>query len=820
MQSFCPHQFLNFCLIPLLFTASWCYTIPERYHSYNEMVTELESLNSVYPNITQICTIGFSQVESLPILAMKISDNPAIKEDEPRILFNGIHHSAELMGCEICLYLINQLLVNYDTNALTRRIIDSAEIWLVPIVNPDGHQVVFAGLDSFWRKNKSDNNNNGIFDLDYDGVDLNRNYNFLFDSGGSNSPSSRTYRGPRPFSESESKAMAELAENENFVFDICYHSDKDSSQGERVYYPWRWGNSYAPDYPFIKPVAEELATKIINDLGNGTYTPVLGLVDGGLYRNYLYYAFGTFAYTIEISRSYLPPESKVDSICVRNLAGAYYLLTRIFGSMIKGKVLDALTGNPLRARVRLVEADTSFPIILPRYTDSTFGRFYRIVNPGSYTIEVSKPGYGNKRIGVTVGNTPAQVTIFLAPTSWTQIQSVPQPPDNRKVGAGANLVTVSDSLIYGLKGNNTRDFYFYNTLKDYWCLVDSVPYALPIKKKVKSGAGLVYDQNKYLYLTKGNNTREIWRYALRPTFGEAVWTQLSDVPNEKRLKGGTGLAFVSTETNDFLYLIKGSGTKEFYRFNIKADTWERLLDVPGDKGCKKGSGLAFNQDTLIFLLKGGSKNNEFYAYDIKNSNWQRLASLPLVGNSGKSKRVRDGGALTYGAGRCYALKGGNSDEFWVFYPPAFPNDTGYWIEREPLPILPSNKKVKAGGALVFSNDYVYALKGAKTNEFWVWHDWQKGLSSLTKKIYQSEKKKPFSHLIFSNRQLWLSKIFPIIPANSRLTIYNTLGERVFSQEIGQSLTYSIPLNQLSSGVYFFRLTFNFWQDSKKVIIVE
>ena len=57
-----------------------------------------------------IDTIGYSSQENIPIIAIKISDNASIKEDEPRVLFVGQVHAEEILGVEIVLDLINDLL--------------------------------------------------------------------------------------------------------------------------------------------------------------------------------------------------------------------------------------------------------------------------------------------------------------------------------------------------------------------------------------------------------------------------------------------------------------------------------------------------------------------------------------------------------------------------------------------------------------------------------------------------------------------------------------------------------------------------------------
>lgn len=398
-------------LIPLLLFA-----VDPRYHTYGEMADELRFIALRYPNITRLYTIGITTGFQLPILAMKISDNPQFKEDEPRLLYNGLHHAAEVIGPEICLSLINDLVTKYGTDSFITAAINSSEIWIVPMVNPDGNYIVHSGIDTMWRKNCRDNNSNGIFDSG-DGVDLNRNYDFLWHLGGSTVPTNREYRGPYPFSEGETQAIRNLALREKFVFDICYHSSKESWEGEAVYYPWRWGNPFSPDHRHIKSIAESIAYRIRNDAGNGTYYAIFGQAEGGLARNWLYYALGTFAYTIEVSRGYFPPGYRVDSICQRNLPGAYYLLQRVLGSQITGHITDSVTNYPLVAEVKILEAYAPSETIAPRMSDSLYGRFYRILSPGNYTLKVTKPGYETEsipNISVIAGQ-PTYLNIKLKP---------------------------------------------------------------------------------------------------------------------------------------------------------------------------------------------------------------------------------------------------------------------------------------------------------------------------------------------------------------------------------------------------------------------
>jgi hypothetical protein len=94
----------------------------------------------------------------------------------------------------------------------------------------------------------------------------------------------------------------------------------------------------------------------------------------------------------------------------------------------------------------------------------------------------------------------------------------------------------------------------------------------------------------------------------------------------------------------------------------------------------------------------------------------QLAGMPFIGSSGKKKKSKDGGSAASLDDYIYALKGGNTDEFWRYDP-----ELDSWAEYEPMPLLGSSlksKKVKAGADIVSAGDYLFALKGNKTLELW------------------------------------------------------------------------------------------------------
>ncbi|RMD87546.1 MAG: hypothetical protein D6813_13370 [Calditrichaeota bacterium] len=367
-------------------------SIPRVYRPMDEIESELFNYQLHYPDIVKVEQIGESTTLGLPIWAVKISDHVQKKEDEPRILFTGVHHAREPIGANICLNIIKNLCENYGADSDFTRWVDELEIWFIPLVNPDGYQYILENNLRFpwWRKNLRDNNHDGIFDPLVDGVDLNRNYDYNWDQGGDGKPSSWFYRGSRPFSEKETQAIRDLAMRENFVFGISYHS-----YGESILFPW--GNYYQPpDIELIVDIASEMASRIHRVSGRGGYSvlPLNGRV--GQSSIWMYGKLRVLDYIVEVGTQYFPAEENVPFILQENLKGATYLFDRALQAGIRGQVYDAVTRKPLLAEIRVQGYTARY--VENRHTDPETGGFYQILNPGSYNIEFRSKGYKSKLV--------------------------------------------------------------------------------------------------------------------------------------------------------------------------------------------------------------------------------------------------------------------------------------------------------------------------------------------------------------------------------------------------------------------------------------
>lgn len=373
--------------------------IDDRYLKYDDVVMQMETLAAVYPEIAELHTIGYTY-ENRPIWAMKISDNVTEHEiDEPSILFNGMHHARELMSVEVTVDTMVYLLDNYANDPKVKHWIDSNEIWVVPMVNSDGNHKVHHGK-RMWRKNTQ-----GGY-----GVDLNRNYPYMWDScnGSSGSKNSDTYRGPTPGSEPETQAIMKLVADIQPVFDISYHS-----YSEMVLYPYGCGNNRTPASEPVEEIGKEMAKRLPRDHGSGTYAPgtpweLLYNADGGDI-DWMYNEHHVIPYVIEISsRSEgFQPDYKWRDPTVKKIRAAWMLLLdKLDESSVRGKVSDS-QGLALTEGLITVKSVGDNTLGTSQYKIKKDGTYHIVLKPGMYSLSINGKEYdqviiGDKRVNLNI----------------------------------------------------------------------------------------------------------------------------------------------------------------------------------------------------------------------------------------------------------------------------------------------------------------------------------------------------------------------------------------------------------------------------------
>jgi carboxypeptidase T len=196
------------------------------FYTYQEYLDIMDSMAAKFPNlISPRQSIDTSHTwEGRSLYWLRISNNPNVNQTKPQVLYTAIHHAREPESLVELVYYMWYLLENYNANAEVKYLVDNLEMYFVPCVNPDGYiynETQNPTGGGLWRKNRRDNGDGTM------GVDLNRNYDFLWgydNIGSSPTTSSDTYRGPSPASEPEIKMMQNFCNTHTFKLAVNGHT--------------------------------------------------------------------------------------------------------------------------------------------------------------------------------------------------------------------------------------------------------------------------------------------------------------------------------------------------------------------------------------------------------------------------------------------------------------------------------------------------------------------------------------------------------------------------------------------------------------------
>lgn len=381
----------------------------------HEMVEAiLKAYAARYPKLTRLLSLGKTS-GGRDIWALKISDAAAMDEDEPAVMLNGSHHGNELLPVEFTLDAVKTLLEGYGQNQDATRWVNGLEIWIVPLVNPDGNWNFLRKSTASGRKNGRDTDADGHWQYT-DGVDLNRNYPFRWASLGElGSKSNRRlvwYRGPHPGSEPETQAMMRLTDSEHFVAAISYHTVSTV-----ILAPYTTNGVTNPTINEAWIVAEEINRQVPRQ-PNGRRMRVkkqIYPVDG-VDQDHFRAAHGTVALLVE--GAYHNPGRKKRMATVETTRPTWTaLFNRILDRpAVNGRVTDA-AGKPVSAQVVVMETRPQMgEVWTSRCRDGRYDRM--LPKAGRYQLRVSAPGFVTQTIPFEAASrTPVRLDVVLVKTA-------------------------------------------------------------------------------------------------------------------------------------------------------------------------------------------------------------------------------------------------------------------------------------------------------------------------------------------------------------------------------------------------------------------
>ncbi len=357
------------------------------YPSYDEVAAQLRSYAEARPDICIMESAGRS-VQGRELWWLKITDRVMEQENEPEVHFIGTIHGDEPLGTVLSLRLIDYLIGRYGSDEQVTRLIDETEIWIMPVMNPDG-------MEAGSRFNAA-------------GADLNRDFpdpaHELTAVAEGRQPETVAVMN---WAQAHTPALAANFHSGTLVVNYPWDSDMDGDNATEY--------EAAPDDALFRFIAGVYASNnplimsgpFPEGITNGSnWYPIRGGMQDWLYRYH-----GCLALTVELSEGGYPDPSVFDEYWEANRSAmlAYMELARIG---VHGIVTDAETGEPLAAQIRVDGIDTIM------YSDPEFGDYHRMLLPGEYVIQFTADGYRSVSHSVVVDpDDPSVLDVELEPVN-------------------------------------------------------------------------------------------------------------------------------------------------------------------------------------------------------------------------------------------------------------------------------------------------------------------------------------------------------------------------------------------------------------------
>lgn len=273
---------------------------PYRLYSYEQMLSDLDSLEARYPELISLSSIGKSvEGRDIPMFTLGTGTRD--------ILICASMHAREYISTNFVMYMAEQYCIGYTEDQWYaglsyKETLDNVRFVIVPMLNPDGVTLAQNGIENAENKDALlemaliDTYKSGYYawKANINGVDLNRNwpYNWSQDYKVTE-PASANFNGTAPCTEPEVIAMKKLIDSTPFYMFCSFHTS-----GEVIYWidttnSTQMANEFSP-----------MISKIANWIG---YT-MLGYENianfGGYMTNYARATYEKPCFTVELCPIY------------------------------------------------------------------------------------------------------------------------------------------------------------------------------------------------------------------------------------------------------------------------------------------------------------------------------------------------------------------------------------------------------------------------------------------------------------------------------------------------------------------------------------
>jgi hypothetical protein len=366
---------------------------------------EMKALAAAYPDLVKHFTLPHASVLGRPVEGLEVTENASARDGKPVFLMLGLHHAREWPSGEHTLEWAYELVNGYYAgDASTRSLLARARVIVVPVVNPDGFN--FSREDGEARGNGDGTTGFNSTHAEHHrkncrpscaigvGVDPNRNYGDRWGGeGGTDAPTSETYRGTAPFSEPEVQNVRELISQRQVVTMITNHTFGNKILRQ----PGAADDFPTPDEPLYGQVGADMsaAAGYENIVSYELYVDDhVGTTDG-----WSYFTTGGLGYVVEaMPNAFHPPYAQVVQHYEtgsgaggtnEGLRGAFFVALESTADPTRHSIVRG--SAPAGAILRLTKTFTNRTDVGP-FTNERFDTTMQVPSSGQFEWHVNPSG--------------------------------------------------------------------------------------------------------------------------------------------------------------------------------------------------------------------------------------------------------------------------------------------------------------------------------------------------------------------------------------------------------------------------------------------